>query len=73
MSTRSKPRSFHEFITSYSNRSGPLRDLAGDLRSDAAAPKTDEELRDYLNRFPFIVSIGLVDAAWRAYRRAVRR
>jgi hypothetical protein len=73
MSTSSKPRSFHGFITSYSGRSGPLRDLAEDLRSDAAAPKTDEELRDYLNRFDFIRSLGLVDAAWRAYRRAVRQ
>jgi hypothetical protein len=69
----SKSRSFHEFIATYSGRSNRLRDLSGDLRSDAEAPKTDEELRDYLNRFPFIVKLGVVDAAWRAYRRATRR
>jgi uncharacterized protein YozE (UPF0346 family) len=70
--TSSKPRSFHDFISTYEGPSKLLRDLAEDLRSDAAAPKTDAELRDYLNRFDFIVSLGLVDAAWRSYRRAVR-
>jgi hypothetical protein len=62
------------FLAGY-RRDDPVGDLANDFRRDSNAPRTDGELRAYFHEQAGSSGLvnGVVERAWRAYRRALRR
>jgi len=61
--------SFYNFLSTH-QKHDEIGDLANEVRSDPAAPKTDPRLLSYLSER---ADAGVLSTAWKSYRRAARR
>jgi hypothetical protein len=64
---------FARFLREY-RRNNQIGDLAAEFRGDSNAPQTDAELITYLRDRAYDSEVkAIIERAWAAYQRAVRR